>query len=110
MSFYRGMLLFYFEFLFKVDKIFIFNDYIDVINNNRSIKIVNIRLMKIFNIERITLFLNLRIPMMRPDVTIVHQRISKNSSLNFAVISVKNNTMSSNCSKSTPIPHNDGLF
>ncbi len=77
MFFYHRMLLFYFEFLFKVNKIFIFNDYIDVINNNISIKIANIRLMKILNIERITLFLNLRIPMVRPDATMVYQRISK---------------------------------
>lgn len=66
--------------------------------------------MKIFNIERITLCLNLRIPTIKPEATVTHQRISKNSSLNFAVISVKNNTISSNCSKSTPTPHNDGLF
>ncbi len=81
-----------------------------MMNNNRSIKIANKRLMKIFSIDRITLFLNFRIPTIRPDTTMAHQRISKNNSLNFAVISVKNNTMSSNCSKSTPIPNNDGAF
>lgn len=110
MFFYHGMLIILFEFLSKVNKRFIFNNYIDVINNNRSIKIANIRLMKMLSIERITLFLNLLIPMIRPDATIVHQRISKNRSLNFAVISVGNKTMSSSCSKSTPTPHNDGLF
>ena len=109
------MLLFSLKFYLSPNKIFkkgpsIIKGYIDVMNNNRSMKIANIILMKIFSIEKITLFLNFRIPTIRPNTTMVHQRISNTNSLNFAVISVKNNMMSSNCSKSTPTPHNDGLF
>ena len=78
-------------------------------NSIISIRIVKRILKKMVTIDTIILFLISFIPKATPHITVIHQRISTNTSLKLAKIPVKNNTNSANCRKSKLNTNKEGL-